>query len=136
MRNTTRDHIWTSNYDYNFSILKENRCLNLFTERKVCKVVGSTAQFSPHWPVNVSQQLPRIKWGEAHGPQIHSGSAYQHYFLSDESARTVKSPPGQHSGERLRQSMPSVHLPVPVWELLWALQQGIPGLFHSEPECQ
>ena len=120
-----------------FLYFKNKICyLNWISERKVCKTTGSAAQLSPYWHVDVSQQLPCFERGEAQGPEVHCGSAYQHYLLSDEGAGIVKSSSGQHSGERLCQSMPSFYLSVPVWELLWALQQGISGLFCSEPGIQ
>ena len=42
-------------------------------------------------------------------------------------ARADQPPTGQHRGEGLCEGLPALHLPVPLRELLRALQQRVPG---------
>lgn len=55
-----------------------------FSEREVRQAVGSAAQLFEDRSVHVSEQLPRLQSGEAHGFEEYSRPFDQHHILQNE----------------------------------------------------
>ena len=53
-------------------------------------------------------------------------------FFLPSGTRAYESPSGFYCGQRLCQSLYSIHVSVPFRKLLWALQQRIPGLWFRK----
>ncbi len=127
-------------------------------ERKVHQASGHAAQFAEDRFVNVSQQFPSLLSRETPRSQGYSGPTHQYHILPYESEcltcpevvhicphlstcpisgpRTTKSSESQHGRQGLCQGVPSLNLSVPLWKLLRALQQGVPGGSRGGQEGQ